>query len=71
MTRKYYFTEVSNVNAYRQPEELTAETLTAAKIAASRLQVFQGTWLKLGVGANSNCIRWIAVKKPDGVWKEL
>ena len=29
MKRKYYFTEVRNADSYRQPEELTAETLTA------------------------------------------
>lgn len=71
MERKYYFTEVSNADSYRQPEELTAETLTDAKIAASCLQVFHDTWLKLGAGIDSTCIKWIAVKKPNGIWEKL
>ena len=57
---------VNDANADCLWEELTAKTLTSAKRAASRAQMFQGTTLHLAVVYQGDFVR-IAVKRPDAL----
>lgn len=69
----YYFSEVGNLNSYRQAEKIEAENLTAAKRMASRRQMFLGTYLKIGWGLDSNGFinELLAIKEPGKKWKNL
>ena len=57
---------VNDANADCLWEELTAKTLTSAKRAASRAQMFQGTTLHLAVVYQGDFVR-IAVKRADAL----
>ena len=57
---------VNDANADCLWEELTAKTLTSAKRAASRAQMFQGTTLHLAVVFQGDFVR-IAVKRADAL----
>ncbi len=75
MKKIYYFSEVDNLNSYRQAEKIEAESLTVAKKIASRRQAFQGTSLKIGWGIDSQGFidEVLAVKEPgkNKKWKNL
>lgn len=73
MKKVYYFTEVENLNSYRQAERIKADSITSAKRIASRHQVFKNTWLKLGLSTDNNGFikNLIAVKNPQGRWEEV
>ncbi len=73
MKTTYYFSEVGNLNSYRQAEEIEAENLTAAKRMASRRQVFLNTCLKIGWGLDGNGFinEVLAIKEPGKKWKDL
>ena len=57
---------VNDANSDCLWEELTAKTLTSAKRAASRAQMFQGTTLHLAVVYQGDFVR-IAVKRADAL----
>ena len=68
---------VNDANADVLWQELTAKTLTGAKRAASRAQMFQGTTLHLAVVYQGDFVR-IAVKRADAlnmdhrpVWQDI
>lgn len=73
MKKVYYFTEVENLNSYRQAERIKADSITSAKRIASRHQVFSNTWLKLGLSTDNNGFikNLIAVKNTQGRWEEV
>lgn len=77
MTKKtYFFTEVDQWNdleySKMAPQELVVTTLEDAKRAASNLKVHYHTWLKVGVGLEGVCLKWVAIKAPnDNKWYEL
>ena len=72
MTRKYFYTEVDQWNTSGNPKELLAMTLDNAKRVASNLKKHRHTWLKIGVGFEGVCLKWIAIKAPnDNKWYEL
>ncbi len=73
MKARYYFSEVYNLNSYRQAERIDAENLTAAKRMASRRQVFLDTCLKIGWGLDSNGFinEVLSIKKPGKKWEDL
>ena len=56
--------EVTSVAATAKTQELKAKTLLGAKIAASRMKMFQGTTIKIV----SQRGRIIAVKEPGEKW---
>ena len=56
--------EVTSVAATAKTQELNANTLRGAKIAASRLKMFKGTILKIV----SQRGRILAVKEPGEKW---
>ena len=45
--KTYYVAETQNLNSIRQTEKIEAKDLTAAKRAATKNQIFQGTVLKI------------------------
>lgn len=59
---EYVITEKQNVNSTRKGEIVEAKTLTAAKIAASKRQFYQGTVLTI----HSPSGELLAVKKNGG-----
>ena len=73
MKARYYFSEVYNLNSYRQAERIDAENLTAAKRMASRRQVFLDTCSKIGWGLDSNGFinEVLSIKKPGKKWEDL
>ncbi len=60
----YIVTEKQNVNSVRAGEKIEAQTLSAAKRKAARLQMFQVTVLTI----ESQSGALLAVKK-DGKWE--
>ena len=69
---KFYFSEVANLNSYREAESLKANTLSAAKREASRKKAFYGTFLYIGnsIDQNGFIIEPIAVKTKEG-WRDI
>lgn len=69
---KFYFSEVANINSYREAEPLKANTLSAAKREASRKRSFVGTFLYIGnsIDQNGFIIDPLSVKTKKG-WRDI
>ena len=56
---KYIIRELQNPNSIRQGEVIEASSLTVAKRAATRMQVFQGTYMLIELanedGSRTDC----------------
>ena len=68
----FYFSEVSNLNSYREAEPLRANTLSAAKREASRKKSFFGTFLYIGTHIDEQgfIIEPLTVKTREG-WRDI
>lgn len=69
---RFYFSEVSNLNSYREAELLKARTLSAAKREASKKRAFEGTFLYIGnsIDRNGFIIEPLSVKTKEG-WRDI
>ena len=63
--KTFYVAELQNLSSVRRAEKITANTLSAAKRAASQYQTFAGTILKL-MDENG----YLIAVKENGAWKE-
>lgn len=68
----FYFSEVSNLNSYREAEPLKANTLAEAKKEASRTRAYLWTYLYIGTYINEQgfIIDPVAVKTKEG-WRDI
>ena len=69
---KFYFSEVANINSYREAEPLKAHTLAEAKKEASRTRAYLWTYLYIGTYINEQgfIIDPVAVKTKEG-WRDI
>jgi ribosomal protein L19 len=58
--------ELQNMNSHREGQAIEAKNLTAAKRAASRAQMFQGTVLKIESQGGA-----VLAVKEDGKWNDM
>lgn len=66
MKNIYIIKEAQNVNSERKGERIEADSLSAAKRAASRAQMFQGSVMKI-----ENEYGLLLAYKEDGRWVEV
>jgi hypothetical protein len=60
----YYFSETQDNGSYRKWELIKAKDLRAAKARALRKQLFQGTYLHVGIKDSDDEISTIATRFP-------
>ena len=62
--KTYTITEKQDINSYREPVEILAKNLTAAKRVASKNQAFFGTVLEI------SDFHGVVSIKEDGKWED-
>ena len=73
MKKNAYYIMETTPGGYREAKKIHATSLTAAKRAASRGQVFYGTELLIGLSVDENGFvrKPIAVKHVGGEWVDI
>ena len=73
MKKNTYYVMETTPGGYREANKIHATSLTAAKRAASRAQVFYGTELLIGLSVDENGFvrNPIAVKEVGRAWEDI